>query len=790
MAKKKKSSGSKSSFNAKEFFIMHVEKIVFAFIAMIAGLVMYLGFNAKPFPAAKTPEKLKTQATQASRDLKLDHNERIFQDPERKIAAIYEKEADESRKPKDPVVYKSAAIGGSSVNTRSRRGDPALAAPEQLEAKYFVGSVARLTANPDPLDALEDAKKPEVKKKPAGAGSGGGNSEGGSSGFTEGSQGGMGSPGGSGGGMGGDPLMAGQRRLSGGYDLGFLFGMRTFPETLGQASIVEGSITKPEAAPKKPYAYPLAMVCITALAPHEVMEDQYKKEFYEVRGYTEGRDTPNYVGFEVQRVEIVDPNKALADSDWQPLPKASPTDYKELLKQLQGSCNEVHLADWVDPNISMPIPPVLLSDYRKIGSHSQVPTSLVDDPELPGAGGMGSFAGGGSSGYGSGSEGGFTEGSTGSPSGMGGPGGMGGMGSPGGGSGTSSPAGMGMGGMGSPGGRGGSSGSSGFGGFGGEEGSAANVVMEAPKKLPSTKYKLVRFYDVTVQPGKVYKYRVRLLMYDPNYPEWEFLKPASSTLASDALKRVQKLQSDEPKPTVSKDPTKPTVVAKKKSRRETEWSAPSEPVLTVKPASVYIAKGDEKDDKLEAVFVEFEREKKKDEDKLLGFYVPRKERAEVGLVFGKTPAKVKGKDAPIDIIHPVKKVIKAFKDFKSTNFVTIVDLKGYAPLQMGNASKDPIKTGIEAVSFDPATGQLSISREFDNFTDFHMFTQPDLPAVGPLGGGLAGGGAAGFGSGGSSGGEEGGMGPGSMGGLGSPGGGPGGSSGGGPGGSGGKPGSK
>ena len=38
MSKKKKSSGSKSSFSAKEFFIMHVEKLVFAFIAMIAGL--------------------------------------------------------------------------------------------------------------------------------------------------------------------------------------------------------------------------------------------------------------------------------------------------------------------------------------------------------------------------------------------------------------------------------------------------------------------------------------------------------------------------------------------------------------------------------------------------------------------------------------------------------------------------------------------------------------------------------------------------------------------------------
>jgi len=109
---------------------------------------------------------------------------------------------------------------------------------------------------------------------------------------------------------------------------------------------------------------------------------------------------------------------------------------------------------------------------------------------------------------------------------------------------------------------------------------------------------------------------------------------------------------------------------------------------------------------------------------------------------------------------------------------------------MGNASKDPIKTGFEAVSFDPATGQLTISREFDNFTDFHMFAQPDLPAIGPLGGGLAGGGTAGFGSGSSSSGEEGGSGPGGMGGMGGPGGM--GSSGmGGPGGMGGKgPGSK
>jgi hypothetical protein len=50
--------------------------------------------------------------------------------------------------------------------------------------------------------------------------------------------------------------------------------------------------------------------------------------------------------------------------------------------------------------------------------------------------------------------------------------------------------------------------------------------------------------------------------------------------------------------------------------------------------------------------------------------------------------------------------------------------------------KEPLTTGYEVVSFDPFTGQLIVSREFDDFTGFNMFSQPDKPAVGPLGGGL------------------------------------------------------
>ncbi len=786
MSKKKKSSSSKSSFDPKNFFIMHVEKLVFAFITMLAGLVVYSGFSTKPFSSAKTPQKLQEQAKQVSQNLKKDHWNEMMTEEGRNVAPVFVIAASESRKPLDPIQYGSDIGGTSSIKPGARRSDPVLAAPAKLEAHYFFGAIAR-SANADPLETLEDAKKPEVKApKPGNTAGGALGSQSGGAGLASGS----GMPSGAGmtgspamgggtdgfGGMGGDPLSAGRRLLSAGYDRGYRFGMRTFLDTtssMGQTNYMmdntQNPLVKPDVVPKKVIAVSKGFVSVTALAPHEEMESSYRKEFYSVLGYMEGRDTPNYVGFEAQRVEIIDPNKEIEESDWKPLPDASPNNFKELAKKLPGTCSEVHLPNWVEPNISMPIPPVLLTDYRKYASHSEIPTGAFEESESASMSGM---AGGypGAAG-GMQSDGGFTEASAGGMGsgsmGMAGMAGIGGMSGPGGMGGMSGPGGMG--GSGYPGGMGGMGGSGypGGGGMGGYSDGGMSGIMDVPKKLPSTKYKLVRFYDFSVLPGKVYKYRVRLLMYDPNYPEWTAIKPASSTLSNEVLKRVRALESQEPKDAgvATKPQSGSAAPIKRASRRETEWSAPSMPVLTAKPASVYVAKGEEK---LECVFVDFDAAK--------GISVPRKENLDNlfsrGLVFG-TPTKVKGREAPVEVIHPVKRVIKALKDFKTTNFVTIVDIKGYAPLTMGT-SKDPIKTGAEVVSFDPLTGQLVVSREFDNFTNFHMYLQPDLPAVGPLGGGLTirSAGVSGYGAGDAMGGEmDGSMGPAGMNpGMGGPGG--------------------
>ena len=192
MSKKKKSSNSQSSFSFKNFFVMHVEKVVFGFIALIASIVMYIGFSAKPYSTSKSPEKLKEQATQVSRDLKLDHWPAMKDEKGRKVDPVFTIAAGDSRKKIDPIPYIADLTGSSKIRLGAKRGDPAILAPEQLEAKYYLGPVARWAPKVDPLAKLEDAKKVEVKLPKNAPGFPGGSEGGlqggskGSGGFTEG----------------------------------------------------------------------------------------------------------------------------------------------------------------------------------------------------------------------------------------------------------------------------------------------------------------------------------------------------------------------------------------------------------------------------------------------------------------------------------------------------------------------------------------------------------------------------------------------------------------------------
>ena len=139
------------------------------------------------------------------------------------------------------------------------------------------------------------------------------------------------------------------------------------------------------------------------------------------------------------------------------------------------------------------------------------------------------------------------------------------------------------------------------------------------------------------------------------------------------------------------------------------------------------------------------------------------------------PSKEGGKEVGLEVIHPISKVIKSLDKRDAKILATVIDMNGVIPLE-SKPPKDPnLKSGGESVAFDPESGRIIVMREFDDFTGHGMFSQPDKPAIGPLGGllnsdfgsGQMGGGGGGMGLGG-------GLGPGAPGGglgLGGPGGG-------------------
>lgn len=90
---------------------------------------------------------------------------------------------------------------------------------------------------------------------------------------------------------------------------------------------------------------------------------------------------------------------------------------------------------------------------------------------------------------------------------------------------------------------------------------------EDPRKESSTKstekpaaYRLLRYYDFNVDPAKRYRYRVQLLLEDPNNPKDEKTAPEPATLDAAVIKRIEDQQKN---------------ATRRIYWRETEWSEDS-----------------------------------------------------------------------------------------------------------------------------------------------------------------------------------------------------------------------
>jgi hypothetical protein len=296
--------------------------------------------------------------------------------------------------------------------------------------------------------------------------------------------------------------------------------------------------------------------CVVAKVPIREQLKLYQDAFEKARGGDPTRDFPSYEGFFIERAEVL-PGKEL---DWKPVPlydgqrkgQASIASNKPLTSEPDkhviakpafdklaeaatnfwagGISQDVIDARFAEYPLTLPLPPLVGRQWGSEATHPDIPLAIDTPPLEPetdlteqltpeqkaaqekATSGFGSRAG--------------TQGTT-----PGGPGAIygarpgGEFSRPGGPmmqrsfGGERGPGGMGPGGMAGrfmP--RGGEFGPGGPGGEGSFRGGGAGQMAGQHTTLPkSVDFYLLRFFDFSVEPGKRYRYRVKLVLSDPNY---------------------------------------------------------------------------------------------------------------------------------------------------------------------------------------------------------------------------------------------------------------------------------
>jgi hypothetical protein len=339
---------------------------------------------------------------------------------------------------------------------------------------------------------------------------------------------------------------------------------------------------------------------ITAKVPIREQLKLYQDAFENARDYDPTRDFPRYVGYKVQRAEVV-PGQPL---EWKNVPvydgqrqsvvandSVGPFVAMPVLNKLYERITKfwaTQLPDVVDQRflvdvLALPLPPLVGRDWGAEATHPDIPLledtppmeeeieplaeATTDEPaETDEAAMFRSTDPAQSTGMGVyGGEGGAMGGRYGGERGIGGVGRYGGgdpygRGSSPYGRGAAGVYGGGRYGSGGMGGRGGIGPYGEGGGRGAAYGSMGGRAGGQPMVLPrGVDFWLLRFFDFSVEPGKKYKYRVRMVLADPN------VGMRDSALAPAVLDRLAKIAQD----------------AKAKNTRRSEvryvddWSEPS-----------------------------------------------------------------------------------------------------------------------------------------------------------------------------------------------------------------------
>ena len=273
-----------------------------------------------------------------------------------------------------------------------------------------------------------------------------------------------------------------------------------------------------------------------------------------------------------------------------------------------------------------------------------------------------------------------------------------------------------------------------MGGMGGGMGGGSMMVQALPP--PDVDYLLVRFFDFKAKTGKKYRYRVRVMVEDPNRPESPALSPRERALSDEVKSRLDVVKADE----------------QRQNRRMwylwTEWSDPSEviavnrhnliragqiatvPRARVEPDGALTIPTSEPSAKVMAIVW----------DKVNAVDVPLVTDAYRGAVLNFL--------TNADVIHPVTMHFKKVENFRFRTDRLVMDFEGGIELPEVKREDDdddddeaedagPQRAPTEFLFMDES-GNMFVRSEFDDLTDFARYQVPEVEKKPERGGGDAG----------------------------------------------------
>lgn len=487
---------------------------------------------------------------------------------------------------------------------------------------------------------------------------------------------------------------------------------------------------------------------ITALVPHRKMADSYKEAFENTGAIIASRDKPVYMGFELQRVDVTgNPTRDVKEEEWKTISnheeqyrypwtqkwaarlpnRNDPKDEAPLSRPLGDVVNRANRA----PLITMAIPPVLLRSYHHFAKHpdidwtwgytpdrKKIETPKLDDdadtsPALPppGGGGPATGMGGMGSGYGGGMG-----------PGMGGPGMGGGYGGEGGGYGGEGMGGPGMGGPGMGGGYGGEGGGYGDGGYGGPGmggGFGMGGGMSGRSIILEPEFKMIRCYDMLSgrEVGRMYRYRVRTIMQDPNYPASERIpEPNANQLQDEVWERVAAIRAaDDARIEQDENATRTSL--------RSAWSEPSAPTLVQYPVEAFAGEVTYPSAKYVDDKVAVRSGREASATVVATLFSPQTGARYAGEFKNVRRGSVLNNKIDAEVIVPTSRIIKLKEDYQLMTGSFVADIHGGSELEAYRRD-DPMRSTGEMLIVHPY-GHVQITNDVDDLFLYRMYNFTD-----------------------------------------------------------------